>query len=41
LFGSIPDYIANKAPCSVLMVKKHEVRHISWIKKMRELVFKK
>jgi len=41
LFGSIPDYVANKAPCSVLMVKKHEVRHISWIKKMRELVFKK
>lgn len=41
LFGSIPDYIANKALCSVLMVKKHEAPYISWIKKMRDLVFKK
>jgi amino acid transporter len=34
LFGSIPDYVANKALCSVLMVKKHEVPHISWIRKI-------
>ncbi len=33
-FGSLPDYIANEAPCSVLMVKKHEAQHISWIRKI-------
>ncbi len=35
LFGSIPDYVANKAPCSVLMVRKYESPHISWIRKIQ------
>lgn len=38
LFGSIPDYVANKALCSVLMVKKHEAPYISWLRKIINLV---
>jgi len=40
-FGSLPDYIANNAPCSVLMVKKYEMSHISWIRKIINLILKK
>lgn len=32
LFGSIPDRIANRAPCSVLLVKGFEPRSISWLR---------
>lgn len=32
LFGSIPDRIANRAPCSVLLVKSFEPRSISWLR---------
>ncbi|MFQ5857059.1 MAG: amino acid permease [Anaerolineae bacterium] len=33
LFGSIPDQIANGAPCSVLMVRKHEPSAVSWLRR--------
>ena len=33
LFGSIPDRIANGAPCSVLMVRKHEPSAVSWLRR--------
>lgn len=35
LFGSIPDQIADRAPCSVLMVRKHEPEPVS---RMRRIV---
>lgn len=34
LFGSIPDIIAERAPCSVLMVKKREPTAISWLRRI-------
>lgn len=34
LFGSIPDIVANRAPCSVLMVKKHEPTPLSWLRRI-------
>jgi nucleotide-binding universal stress UspA family protein len=34
LFGSIPDRIADGAPCSVLMVRKHEPAPVSWLRRM-------
>lgn len=34
LFGSIPDRIANKAPCSVLLVKRFEPKSISWFRRV-------
>jgi amino acid transporter len=34
LFGSIPDRVANDAPCSVLMVRKHEPPAVSWFRRM-------
>lgn len=33
LFGSIPDRIADKAPCSVLLVRKHELSSVSWLRR--------
>jgi len=33
LFGSIPDQIANGAPCSVLMVRKREPSAVSWLRR--------
>ncbi len=33
LFGSIPDRIADKAPCSVLLVRKHEPSSVSWLRR--------
>lgn len=33
LFGSIPDRVANGAPCSVLMVRKHEPSAVSWLRR--------
>ena len=33
LFGSIPDWIADGAPCSVLMVRKHEPSAVSWLRR--------
>ncbi|OQY17682.1 MAG: hypothetical protein B6I35_14350 [Anaerolineaceae bacterium 4572_32.2] len=33
LFGSVPDLIANGAPCSVLMVRKHEPATVSWLRR--------
>ena len=33
LFGSIPDRIANRAPCSVLMVRKYEPVSLSWLRR--------
>jgi len=33
LFGSIPDRIADGAPCSVLMVRKHEPSAVSWLRR--------
>lgn len=34
LFGSIPDRIANQAPCSVLLVKQFEPTSISWFRQV-------
>jgi amino acid transporter len=33
LFGSIPDRVADGAPCSVLMVRKYEPAPISWLRR--------
>jgi len=33
LFGSIPDVVAERAPCSVLMVRKHEPSAVSWLRR--------
>ena len=33
LFGSIPDRVANGAPCSVLMVRKYEPSAVSWLRR--------
>jgi len=34
LFGSIPDAVAAHAPCSVLLVHKHEQATFSWIQRL-------
>jgi nucleotide-binding universal stress UspA family protein len=34
LFGSIPDRVAEGAPCSVLMVRKHEPTPLSWARRV-------
>ncbi len=34
LFGSIPDRVADGAPCSVLMVRKYEPPPVSWLRRM-------
>jgi len=34
LFGSIPDLIAEKAPCSVLMVRRYEPSGVSWLRRV-------
>jgi nucleotide-binding universal stress UspA family protein len=36
LFGSIPDRVADGAPCSVLLVRKHEPSAVSWLRRMRK-----
>jgi len=33
LFGAIPDRVAEQAPCSVLLVKKHELSSVSWLRR--------
>ncbi len=33
LFGSIPDRVADAAPCSVLMVRKYEPPSVSWLRR--------
>ena len=33
LFGSIPDRVADGAPCSVLMVRKREPSAVSWLRR--------
>jgi len=33
LFGSIPDRVADGAPCSVLMVRKYEPPAVSWLRR--------
>jgi amino acid transporter/nucleotide-binding universal stress UspA family protein len=33
LFGSIPDVVAERAPCSVLLVRKYEPPPISWARR--------
>ena len=34
LFGSIPDLVAERAPCSVLLVRKREPSPVSWLRRM-------
>jgi len=34
LFGSIPDRVAEGAPCSVLMVRKREPKPLSWVRRV-------
>jgi nucleotide-binding universal stress UspA family protein len=38
LFGSIPDVVAERAPCSVLLVRKHEPSSVSWVRRMARRV---
>ena len=33
LFGSIPDQIAEKVACSVLMVRRYEPSSVSWLRR--------
>ncbi|MBN1261317.1 MAG: amino acid permease [Anaerolineae bacterium] len=33
LFGGIPDVVAQRVPCSVLLVKKHEPTPLSWFRR--------
>jgi len=33
LFGTIPDRVAERAPCSVLMVRKYEPAPVSWLRR--------
>jgi len=33
LFGAIPDMVAQRAPCSVLLVKKREPAPVSWLRR--------
>jgi amino acid transporter/nucleotide-binding universal stress UspA family protein len=34
LFGSIPDRVADDAPCSVLMLRRHEPAAVSWFRRI-------
>ncbi len=34
LFGAIPDQVAERIPCSVLLVRKHEHGALSWLRRM-------
>jgi nucleotide-binding universal stress UspA family protein len=34
LLGSVPDQIADSAPCSVLMVRKYEPPPVSWVRRL-------
>ncbi|MFO8035937.1 MAG: universal stress protein [Anaerolineales bacterium] len=34
LFGAIPDIVAERSPCSVLMVKKHSAVESSWLRRI-------
>jgi len=34
LFGSIPDRVADRASCSVLMVRKYEPASVSWLRRV-------
>ncbi|MFQ6057940.1 MAG: amino acid permease [Anaerolineae bacterium] len=34
LFGAIPDIVADRAHCSVLLVRKHEPSGVSWLRRM-------
>jgi amino acid transporter/nucleotide-binding universal stress UspA family protein len=38
LFGSIPDVIAERSPCSVLLVRKHEPTPLSWLRRLRRAI---
>ncbi|UCC65111.1 MAG: universal stress protein [Anaerolineae bacterium] len=38
LSGSIPDVVAERAPCSVLLVRKHEPASVSWVRRMARQV---
>lgn len=38
LFGSIPDAVAERAPCSVLLVGKHEPALLSWFRQTAKRV---
>ena len=36
LFGSIPDVIAERSPCSVLLVRKYEPAPLPWLRRARQ-----
>jgi amino acid transporter/nucleotide-binding universal stress UspA family protein len=36
LFGSIPDVVAQRAPCSVLLVRKYEPAPLTWLRRVRQ-----
>ncbi len=38
LFGSIPDVIAERSPCSVLLVRKYEPAPLSWLRRLRQAI---
>ena len=38
LFGAIPDLVADRAPCSVLLARKHEPSPVSWVRRRAKRV---
>jgi amino acid transporter/nucleotide-binding universal stress UspA family protein len=38
LFGSIPDIVAERSPCSVLLVRKYEPAPLPWVRRVRHAI---
>ncbi|NWG75873.1 MAG: universal stress protein, partial [Rubrivivax sp.] len=40
LFGSVTDWVAEKAPCSVLMVRRYEPVALAWLRRQVKVIGK-
>jgi amino acid transporter/nucleotide-binding universal stress UspA family protein len=40
LFGAVDDWIADKAPCSVLLCRRHESLALSWVRRQVKLLYR-
>ncbi len=40
LFGAVDDWIAEKAPCSVLLCRRHESVALSWLRRQVKLLYR-
>ncbi len=40
LFGAVDDWIADKAPCTVLLCRKHESVALSWVRRQVKLLYR-